>query len=354
MIMNHRYGLAAAALVIAFSSCDFLGADERTGGSYLYVGDSGYDQLFVVDVATNEVVRTLSGFEAGLGGVWTHVATKSGRKLYVDTRGGTYSAPGKLHVVDVRTWRRRVILDEAAEPYVSPTGDVLVFTRDAGRSEQAIGRVDTLSDEIVFFDSLDVRQNSNRLAVAFDPRRPILYSVNSAGRLFAYDYDRESITRTYMYGGNPRRMVVSPDGSRLYVAGGSVLDLEKDSLLARLGGNGRGSLALSPSGDALYHTDPGEYLSRLLGPPSGEVSMYDTRSWARIGTVDVTEASSFYGSGNNITDSIVLSMDGNTAYVSNWGDLVFVIDVKAGRVTALIHPDERGVNTSPLTLAPIP
>jgi YVTN family beta-propeller protein len=354
MILNHRYWLAAAALVIAFSSCDFLGADERTGGSYLYVGNWGYDQIYVVDVATNEVVRTLSGFEVGLGGVWKHVATKSGRKLYVDTRGGTYNdAQGKLHVVDVRTWRRRVILDEAAEPFVTANGEVFVLTRDASMSGAAIGRVDTLSDQITFFDTLDVRQNGDGKAVVFDPQRPVLYAVGSSGRLFAYDYKKQAITRTYGTVQDPRSMIVSRSSGKLYVAGGPVVDLERDSVVAWLGGNELGSLALSPSGDTLYVTDPG---SRIVGPTtyvsSGKVFLYDTRIDVYVGDVDVSEALPTPGVGKSTAD-IVLSGGGNTAYVSNQFDLVFVIDLRAGTVSGLIQL-EKAHDTRPLSLAPKP
>ncbi|HET6567632.1 MAG TPA: hypothetical protein VFG50_06685 [Rhodothermales bacterium] len=341
-------------LALLFGSCDLFSSSEAPSrdGYFLYIGNWDYDEIFVVDTQTNKIVRTLTGFNH----VWALAATKSGRKLYVQTRDSSgYDTPRTLHVVDTRTWESHVVLHGRAKPYVALQGDVFVITQWWDSRQQALGRIDTLTDQVTFIDTLDLiyRVGTNGQyddGVAFDPQLPLLYATRSSDRkLFAYDYDRREVVRVYESLYDPVRIEVSHDGKRLYVAGGPVLDLERDSVLAWMGGNLLGSLALHPSKDLLYITDPGRYLN-IDVIPSGKVFIFDTQRNQYTGEIYV----GVQPGDHPPTDDIALSPDCRRAYVSDKGPSVVAIDLETRNVIGRIIPRTRAISTIPLAIAPKP
>ncbi len=134
------------------------------------------------------------------------------------------------------------------------------------------------------------------------------------------------------------QMMISSNGKYLYVAGGPVFDLERDSVVAGVGGNYLGSLALSPDGAYLYITDPGKYL--FPEPvPSGKLYIYKIDTYSYIGQIDVNDTSAQYQE-SNATDHVMLMPDGKTAYVTNWISLVFVMDLQNREVKKAIKFDQ--------------
>lgn len=305
-------------------------------GYNLYVGRWGGNQVYVMDTDSNVVVDTLLGFN---NYVWDLAVTKSGEKLYVSTREGPRNTPGKVYSVKLRTRQVSLIWSGiASDVFVAPNGEIIIISYEP-RPEGALegpaylGTIDTLSDAITFIDTLDIRDTGyNYQTVVFDRNRPLLYAVNNSIQLFAYDYEKREVVRVYdnLYG--PKlRMVISHDGKLLYVAGGPVFDLECAVVVGWVGINHFSSLALSPDGEYLYITDPGGYL-RLEPVPSGKVFIFQTSTNSYVGEIDTRPAMGYV----TYTDRIVIMPDGKTAYVSNWLNDVFVLDLQRRVVKELI------------------
>jgi len=337
--MKFKKYLLAALLIFCEVGCERQNIIEspnliKNKGYYLYVGNWGFNEVFIVDTDSNAVVDTLRGF----GSVWDLTVTKSGKKLFICTRDDVPpDYAGKIFSLDLKTKEVKVIHNEISDVFVSPNGVVFVisYSYNAGSSQGSVGIIDTLTDAITLFDTLDIRDTRhNYQSMVFDKNRPQLYAVNNNKRLFAYNYDNKKVVRVYQNLFDPLRMVISPDGKFVYVAGGPVFDLERDSVIAWVGGNQLGSLALSPGGEYLYITDPGGYM-RLEPVPTGKIIIFQTTTNNYVGEIDVNKAVPF-GHGNQ-TDRIVLTPDGKTAYVSNWLHLIFVIDLQAKEVVKVIN-----------------
>jgi DNA-binding beta-propeller fold protein YncE len=369
MLHYARILLFLAALLFSLASCDVFGSDDGGGGPYLYLGNWDQDEVFVVDMRTNRVIKTLEGFDDS---VWTLALSEDGRTLYVGTqRSGlkrdsngrfipnSWFMTGALYAVDTHSWRKRKLLDKPVDVYAGPPGRIAFVEYTFGEVGQPVGLVDTRTHAVTFLDTLDVRERGtsglSRQGLVFHPSRPIFYTGDSLDRLFAYDYERKEVVHTYGSTGGfyLTNMTISPDGRRMYMAGGPVLDLEQDVVTGWVGGNHLSSVALSPSGDSLYVTDPGGYLNIEI-IPSEKIFIFDTRSYRYVGEVGIDVDKAAFSLAGILTDTIVLSPDGRTAYVSNFGALVFVIDVAAEKVVDVIQPRERDIQLVPLAMGAKP
>lgn len=128
-----------------------------------------------------------------------------------------------------------------------------------------------------------------------------------------------------------------------------MLDLERDSVIAPIGGNSLASLALSPDGEYLYLTDPVPLIwNDIKYVHSGKVKIFETSSNSHVGEIDVNQASrNDYPS----TDKIIITPDGETAYVGSWSE-IFVLDLSARTVTEVIEFDGSYVLLRSLALGP--
>lgn len=347
-----RFMVAIVVGAFTLMGCSLIGEDSGTqrDGYNLFVANFGYDEVFIVDLRTGELVNVLRGFKD----VYSIAITRSGGKLYVgagDARDNRLG-PGSLYSCEIRSLDCDRILDRPAEPYTTPNGDVLVFLRERSGSASPIGRLDTLSDDITLFDTLSVEYSwTNQQRVAFHPLLPIFYTISADGEVFSYDYEKQQVGRSYGSAGRTSRMIVSTDGNLLFQAGGPIIDLATGEVVGALGGNPLGSLALSSSGDTLLLTDPGKYL--IPEPvPSGKISLYNTKELRYAGAITAPKVPGM-GAGP-ITDRIVLSPDGKTAYVSNYLSKVFVLDLPSGTVTDVIEPRETSIQIIALAVAPRP
>jgi hypothetical protein len=350
--MKHLYRLFLCIWLLVEIACqhssptdDISKNGNAVKGYNLYVGNWGGNEVFVVYTDSNAVADTLHSFPYT---VWHIAVTTSGAKLYVCTRDDVPpDYTGAIFSVDVKTNNVKMIHDKISDVFVSPQGTAFVtsYSYAAGLSQGSIGIIDTLTDVITFFDTLDIRDTGfNYQSVVFDKNRSLFYAVNNSRQLFAYDYNKNEIVRVYQNLFDPLHMVLSLDGKFIYVAGGRVFDLESDAVIARAGGNPRGSLAITPDGEFLYVTDPGSWA--IPEPiPSGKVFIFQTSTNRYVGEIDIRNAvPPGYG---KITDRIILTPDGKTAYVSGWINLVFVIDVQAKEVVKVI---EMSAFTIPMAL----
>lgn len=292
--------------------------------NFLYVGNQAGDQILIYNIEAGALVDSIYGFSEY---VWNIEATKSGKKLFVSTRKGPVNSEGNIYVVDLQTKEKDVIIDKSSDIYISPKGIVLLVASDPYDTLRQVGIVDTVSNEITWIDTLDIlNQGYNYQSLVFDPDQSIFYALTNANTLFKYDYQIKRILRIYKSIAFPLfHMVIDNAGKFIYFAGGPVLNVEKDSVVGWVGGNYLGSLTLSPNNQFLYITDPGHYL--LPEPiPTGKVKVFNTSTFSTSAFIDVK---SVVPNGHSFqTDRIMITNNGRNAYVTNWVDLIFVIDLE--------------------------
>jgi DNA-binding beta-propeller fold protein YncE len=316
---------------------------EAVKGHFLYVGNRGYRDVFVVDTESNVIVDTIKLSN----GVGTLAITKSGAKLYVGY--------GTISLVDLTTRNSRTIYDQsiAATLFTALNGSVFVVSRVHYEAPWTLGMVDTVSDVVSIIDTLDLdSMGAQEQQVAFLPNAPVLFTVSKEKKLYTYNYATKQVVRKYANLYDPLNLVISPDGQRLYCTiyadRLAVFDLWEDRIVAIVEANHRGKLMLSPDGQYLYITDPASEIPELI--PSGKVYIFHTGTNTYVGDIDVKNMVPHGRSWG--TDHIVLMPDGKTAFVSNGLTLIFVIDVVSRKVITAIEPRETEVQLEPMVLGP--
>lgn len=306
----------------------------------LYIGfENTYIQVY--DTEKHAFDDSLWGFNEY---TWDVEATKSGRKLYVCSRESTNNPPC-VYSVDLQTKERKEILNKKAEIFLSPKGIPFIVAWESFDTLRQVGIIDTLSDTIEWIDTLDMLAfaMNNDQSLVFDPQATVFYSLTSAFRLFKYNYETKEIMYTYKSALN-YRMVIDQSGKFIYSAGGPAIDVEKDSVVGLFKlfcdseADFNGTLTLSPNGKFLCHTDVGKPL--LPEPiPCGAVAVFYTLPQGISGDVSYIDVKSVTYPRNTSwqTDKIVITDDGKKAYVSNWIDLIFVIDLEKEIVSDVIE-----------------
>lgn len=335
------------------TAIDFTVREATHYNMNLYVTNWGYDQVYVVDVDKDAVTDTLTGFRS-VGNV---VPTKSGKKLYVTTMAysvypydTTYSA--SVYAVDRDTKLQKNMLARRAMIFIEPDGTPLIVasstTRDtalATDTMRVVGTIDSATDAISFFDTLNVFHgplSSEDEALVFAPDEPVFYTFDNQNRLFAYNYQTRKIVRHYTSLGLPYNMVISKNGKRIYCANGPVLDVATDSIVGWVPGNTPsilGTLALAPDGPYLYLTDPAKTL--LPEPvPSGKINVFNTDLFGYLGFIDVNPAS---GLAHTMTNGIAICPDGSKAFVTGSFADIFVLDLTTNQVVDMIKSPPRNI-----------
>lgn len=333
---------------IIISNCqrdfsELISSDEnniRQYGYFLYVGNIGLGEVYIIDTDSNVVVDSL---KFDMGGITSMAVTKNGAKLYV-----SYD---KIYAVDLITKQMKIVYEPMpyASLYSAPDGTIFIIYY---QNQWMIGTIDTLSDCIVTLDTLDFSvfgdERSNQRLV-FNQAKPIIYSVNKDNKIFAYNYLTKKVERVYNNIFNPLHLTISRDGKTMYCTAYAntlvVFNLETDSIDFLTGVNHLAYFALSPDGEYLYITDP-RYLS-LMPLPSGKISIFQTSTNSYVGYIDVNEAS---GEAYTVTDRIIILPDGKTAYVTNWYNMLFVIDLQLREVIKTIKFREIQTQVSPMVL----
>jgi len=330
----------------------------------LYVGNWGYDQIYVVDVDRDAVIDTLNGFRS-VGNV---TATTSGKKLYVTAMA--YSVypydttyPATVYSVDPATKLKKEILERRAMIYLEPNGTPLIIasstmqdTAIESDTMRLVGAIDTVTDAVSFFDTLDIfhsKLSAAYEALVFDPNEPVLYTFTNQNQLFAYNYQEKRIIRYYTSLNLPYNIVISTDGKYIYCANGPVLDVANDSIIGWVQGNNEsilGSLALTPDGKFLYLTDPGKPL--LPEPvPSGKINFFQTNPFGYLGFIDVTKIDSeYFSTYYAITDRILITSDGKKAFVGLLYSDIVVIDLEINEAVNRIRFVPHNIVLRPLSL----
>ncbi len=164
-------------------------------------------------------------------------------------------------------------------------------------------------------------------------------SSGSTGTVATLNTATEALGQSIDVGSNPTDVIVSPDGTRAYVAnhglGGantvSVIDTLTNQVTKTITGLPPGpegvAMAISPSGSYLYVTSSGPPPGSPPGTASGTLSVVSLADDQLVATIPV---------GINPT-YVALSPDGATAYVTNSGsDTLSVVDTVTSQVTGSI------------------
>lgn len=303
-------------------------------GYYLYALCDNI--IFVIDTYTNSVIDSIKGFDNYLHSF----EITYNNKMYVST--DSYLNPSNIYSVDLISKEIKII---KSFDYISTGGysnvfsknhqdTVFVFTKNSTMNFVNIGIIE--NDSVKYFDSLDVDNailGFKKQNVVFDRDSTVLYAMDTNARLFAYNYKLKRITRNYNQIYSPLHMLISDDNQLIYIAGGSVFDFHKDSILAWIGGNRLGSLTLDESNTKLYITDPGHYQD-LEYPKTGKVCGYRTDSYIYSDTIDVFKARLDYW---KVTDVIGIIPGTKLAYVSDWGSYIYLIDLELNEVIQFIY-----------------
>lgn len=177
-------------------------------------------------------------------------------------------------IIDVASGRQTQAIPALASTFrvlVAPDGRRAYATESDGRLLVIDVATRTLATTI------PIPRIANGLA--FGGRDTILYVTSMAGELSAVNLRTNTVARTWNLGGVLQDVVVSHDGSTLYVAheeGTGTIDVVNAvtgvAASHLTAGAGVFGLALAPSGGSLYATEPGTGRIVVLDLTSGQVS----------------------------------------------------------------------------------
>ncbi|MCV7219260.1 beta-propeller fold lactonase family protein [Mycobacterium crocinum] len=245
------------------------------------------------------------------------VLTPDGKRLYtVDETGGTVS------VVNTET-NQRIGAPIAVGSH--PLG--IAISRDGTRiyvtngADGTVSVIDTDTNTVVSTFGVVADPNELPRAVTVGADGKFVYVARNGGNTVAVvDTTSEQVVDTITVGPQPSHVLVSPDGSKLYVASiGTVTVVDTathDVITSTLVTPGADRMAISPDGTRLYVTTMGD----------GGVAVIDTTDYSTVTTIPAVNAGNSGG--------IAISPDGTRLYVASYWDQsqVLVIDTATNTV----------------------
>ena len=258
----------------------------------VYVGQPDLARLIRADLPNMAFPATIA-----VGNTPTEVAFNStGNRAYV-----TNQFSQNVGVIDVASNMQTATVPVAGNPFaviVAP-GDSLVW-------------VTTTADSL-FGINASTLQITRRLQLhiisnGFSIRGSLLYvSTRDAGTVTEIDMQTATVLRTFSVGGGPQGIVVSPDGTQLYIANENATlqfwSLRSNSSLGTTSLAGRGfGLARRPTDGSLYVTTL----------EAGQIQVVDPTSHAIVRSINV----------GGIPRRIAFTTDGRMGAVANEGGWV--------------------------------
>lgn len=284
---------------------DPAGMAVGVAGSQVFVTNHDSGSVSVVHAATGTVTAVVH-----VGTSPTSVTiTPSGKQAYISVAHG-------IAVLDTTTDR---LVATIAEPS-QPTGVVFLpdgrtaYALEAPSSVSVIGTAtDTATASIggfSFASSIVASHDGTRVYVA------------AQHRLYVIDTASNTIVRKYYLGGLPTQLALAPDGSRLYItmveySGLNALDLKTGKLIRLAIGSGQDprQLLLSADGSTVYLLE------------GNQVALYNVATKSVTTTIPLS-----FGPATG-----VLAPDGSVLYVASQGSLAR-IDLTTDTVTAVTTP----------------
>ncbi len=235
-----------------------------SGSPVLFVALRDADAVAAVDMGTGEEVARIPTGVVPL----SVLMTPDERYLFVANTGGVISTDeNRLTVIETATHQVAAVIEVDTAPLdltVSADGQLVYVTNSESKSISVID-VASLTRRTRIRVPISGERGPYGVAIHPDGKRLYVTDINGNQVLIVDTARRATIGRIDVIE-DPRSLVISADGSRLYVSGGdfdddgdggiSVIDTESESVVTTLrmdGGIFR--LALSPDGSRLYATD---------------------------------------------------------------------------------------------------
>jgi YVTN family beta-propeller protein len=198
--------------------------------------------------------------------------SKDGRKAYV-----TNQFSGTLGVIDLASNTQVSTIPVGSSPFrvaASRDGSKIYVTTGQGRFVTVNAATLTVAPSPL---TLDGPLNG----IAVHRTSPIIYVTSTQGTLYEISETTGQVLRSVPTGGNAQEVVLSPDGTQLYLAMESdALQIRSTSDLGLVGtipsASGTFGAAVTPDGMQLYATQPG----------SGKVLVIDLSTRTVIRTID--------------------------------------------------------------------
>jgi YVTN family beta-propeller protein len=280
-----------------------------SGSPVLFVALRDADAVAAVDMGTGEEVARIPTGVVPL----SVLMTPDERYLFVANTGGVISTDeNRLTVIETATHQVAAVIEVDTAPLdltVSADGQLVYVTNSESKSISVID-VASLTRRTRIRVPISGERGPYGVAIHPDGKRLYVTDINGNQVLIVDTARRATIGRIDVIE-DPRSLVISADGKRLYVSGGdfdddgdggiSVIDTESESVVTTLrmdGGIFR--LALSPDGSRLYATDRA----------NAQLIVVDVAQNRVVNTVQVLPE-------GEETRDLFVSRDGSQIYVAN-------------------------------------
>ncbi len=305
-----------------------------SGSPVLFVALRDADAVAAVDMGTGEEVARISTGVVPL----SVLMTPDERYLFVANTGGVISTDeNRLTVIETATHQVAAVIEVDIGPLdltVSADGQLVYVTNSESKSISVID-VASLTRRTRIRVPISGERGPYGVAIHPDGKRLYVTDINGNQVLIVDTARRATIGRIDVIE-DPRSLVISADGKRLYVSGGdfdddgdggiSVIDTESESVVTTLrmdGGIFR--LALSPDGSRLYATDRA----------NAQLIVVDVAQNRVVNSVQVLPE-------GEETRDLFVSRDGSQIYVANQNSNELVIfDAESFQILRTLSFEDR-------------
>ncbi len=305
-----------------------------SGSPVLFVALRDADAVAAVDMGTGEEVARIPTGVVPL----SVLMTPDERYLFVANTGGVISTDeNRLTVIETATHQVAAVIEADIGPLdltVSADGQLVYVTNSESKSISVID-VASLTRRTRIRVPISGERGPYGVAIHPDGKRLYVTDINGNQVLIVDTARRATIGRIDVIE-DPRSLVISADGKRLYVSGGdfdddgdggiSVIDTESESVVTTLrmdGGIFR--LALSPDGSRLYATDRA----------NAQLIVVDVAQNRVVNSVQVLPE-------GEETRDLFVSRDGSQIYVANQNSNELVIfDAESFQILRTLSFEDR-------------
>ena len=321
-----------------------------SGSSVLFVVLRDADAVAAIDMGTGEEVARIPTGVVPL----SVVMTPDERYLFVANTGGVVSTTeNRVTVIETATHQVAAVIEVDIGPLdltVSADGQLVYVTNSESKSISVID-VASLTRRTRIRVPISGQRGPYGVAIHPDGKRLYVADIEGNQVLIVDTARRATIGRIDVIE-DPRSLVISADGSRLYVSGGdfdddgnggiAVIDTESESVVTTLrldGGIFR--LALSPDGSRLYATDRA----------NAQLIVVDVAQNRVVNTVKVLPE-------GEETRDLFVSRDGSQIYVANQNSNELVIfDAESFQILRTLSFEDRprgmAVRSQPAVFLPL-
>ncbi len=321
-----------------------------SGSPILFVALRDADVVAAIDMGTGEEVAHIPTGAVPL----SVLMTPDQRYLFVANTGGSEgTSENRVTVIETATHQVAANIEVDNAPLdlaVSADGQLVYVTNSQSKS---ISIIEVASLTVRNRIRVPVLNNGGPYGVAIHPNGSRLYVTdNVSNQVLIVDTARRATVGRIDVIEDPRSLVISADGKRLYVSGGDfdddggggivVIDTESESVVTTIridGGIFR--LALSPDGSRLYGTD------RL----NAQLVVVDVAQNRVVNSVQVLPE-------GEETRSLFVSRDGSQIYVANQNSNELVIfDAESFQILRTLSFEDRprgmAVRSQPAVFLPL-